>query len=86
MISIHHYSDTEREEKPPANIRRIAHRVADTGGSVLKNARGFVSSAHAIIENVRTTPNDCGSDYWEFVLRTLTYERDGNASMSPLRR
>jgi aspartate/methionine/tyrosine aminotransferase len=68
MIFIHHHSDTEREESPPKNIRRIAIRIADRGGAAVANARGFVSARNAIIENVRSTPNDCGSDYWEFVI------------------
>jgi hypothetical protein len=68
MIFIHHHQDGEREEKPPKNIRRIAHRIADRGGAAVANVRGFVSAANAIMENVRSTPNDCGSDFWEFVI------------------
>lgn len=69
MIFIHHHNDSEREEKPPPNIRRIAYRIREKGGPVLKaDMRGFVSAKNAIIENVRSTPNDCGSDCWEFVI------------------
>lgn len=68
MIFIHHHQDTEREEKPPQNIRRIANRVAERGGQAVANERGFVSATNAIMENVRATPNDCGSDFWEFVI------------------
>lgn len=39
MIFIHHHQDTEREEKPPQNIRRIALRVAERGGQAVANER-----------------------------------------------
>lgn len=68
MIFIHHHGDNEREEKPPPNIRRIAYRVADRGGIAVANTRGFVSAVNAIMENVRSAPNDCGPNYWEFVI------------------
>jgi hypothetical protein len=68
MLFIHHHGDTEQEETPPANIRRIAYRVAERGGPAVANTRGFVSAKNAIMENVRSTPTDCGPDHWEFVI------------------
>jgi hypothetical protein len=66
MIFIHHHADNESEEKPPPPIRRIAYRICERGGT--PDMRGFVSATSAIMENVRSTPNDCGSDFWEFVI------------------
>jgi len=68
MLFIHHHGDSEREEAPPANIRRIAYRVAERGGQAVANKRGFVSARNAIMENLRSTPNDCSPDHWEFVI------------------
>lgn len=68
MLFIHHHQDSEHEEKPPAKIKRIAYRIAERGGPAVANMRGFVSAANAIMENVRSTSIDCGSDYWEIVI------------------
>lgn len=68
MIFIYHHGDIEREAPPPPAIRRIAYRICDEGGPAVRNQRGFVSATNAIYENVRSTPNDCGSNYWEFVI------------------
>ena len=68
MIFIHHYQDSERDEKPPKNIQRIARRLAETGGSAVTHTPAFVSAKEPRMEDVTTNPESCGSDYWEIVI------------------
>lgn len=69
MLFIHHHSDTEREEAPPARIRHVAKRWCETGGPALAaNKRGFVRATGAQIGQVMATPDACGANYWEIVI------------------
>lgn len=70
MIFIHHHQDTEREEKPPPEIRRIAYRLCDKGGPAVANARGFVTAINPRFDQVMASPAQCGSDYWEIVIES----------------
>lgn len=69
MIFIHHKRDTEREEAPPAHIRRVARRWCEVGGPSLDaNTRGFVRATKPRVELVMATPDTCGGDYWEIIV------------------
>lgn len=68
MLFIHHYQDCEREEKPPQAIRRIAYRLSDKGGPAIANVSGFVGAVNPRYDQLSTSPDQCGSDYWEIVI------------------
>jgi len=76
MLFIHHHNDTEREEKPPRRLQRLARKLSAHGGLALRSHRGFINSAplgpfsgpRPHINDVMATPDSCGSDYWEIVI------------------
>lgn len=68
MIFIHHQQDSERDEKPPKNVQRIARRLAETGGPAVTHTPAFVSTTEPRMANVTTDPEKCGADYWEITI------------------
>lgn len=68
MLFIHHYQDSEREGVPPKAIKRIARQLCKEGGPSVTHTRGFVRAIDPQYEAVTTSPDRCGSDYWEIVI------------------
>lgn len=68
MLFIHHYEDTEREEKPPARINHVARRFKEVCAPVLTGNTKCFLTVSSLMTDILSKPKPSWADYWEVVI------------------